>query len=334
MEMNVKLTMLGVSGTGKTCYMIAMYGMMNDGEGLNGFTVSSDEGKAGEINERWDKMLDSQQGQERWPLPTNPGESVVYNFNLHFGNQPKPIIGFDWYEYRGGALLDFSDTSGQEVNQLRKRLQDSSSIMICLSGQHLLESDKLRVRAKRKMGVGRINEFIRESLNAGNNIPPSVVITITKYDLCRYESKEDLLKEIKEMFPPLFSEKTQWLVMVCPVTLGYELAAEPNDGEIKPSNLHYPIIFSLYAELVRKLWEMDDKLDKGSRELQTINKSDIKRFLERNKTFKRKESLNEISKLANSIQNSLNLMAEKIDMEQEITIFFDGNEVTFSEYLQ
>ena len=267
---------------------------------------------------------------DRWPLPT-PGESTIYNFNLHFGNKQKVITRFDWYEYRGGALIDNSENSDEEISQLSMRIRDSSCLMICLSGKHIVESDKLA--ASIKMGVPQINDFISDAVGNKQNLPPSIVIAITKYDLCSYESKNDLIEDVKEMFPALFAKKTKWLVMICPVTLGYDLAADPIIGRISPINVHYPIIFSLYAELVRKLWELDNRLNKGSRELQSIAESDLKKLFEKKKLDTKARNLNEIYRFAQSIQYNLELIGEKINMNQEISVFFDGEEVDFYKYL-
>lgn len=339
MDINtIKITMLGVSGTGKTCYMAGMYGMMGLGQNLNGFRVSTsdkdDYQKLEEMNEIWSDMLSTTSSSRRWPVSTS--EPKLYKFELGFANDNlRPIVEFDWYDYRGGAIQEYPPNS-DDVNRLRERLRETSCILICVSGEHLnnsLKSTGSFLKACNSIGVNRINELIRESKSAGNSIPPSIAIVITKHDLCKHRTQDELLTIIKRMFPVLFENDSKWLVMLCPVTLGYSLAID-TEGEIDPQNIHLPIIFSLYSELLRKHWKEEENVRYTENQLENLKSSDIKRLLTRNEIKRIENDLDNLYSRADKIIEILQLLSKKIDIDSYIDIFYDGEKIKFSDFMK
>src|SRR4051812_40320997 len=94
----IKLTMLGGTRTGKTCYLVGMYGMMR--RGTDGFTfaaVDMDEDLL--LAQQW-KTMRTTTGDKRWPPPTT--ETKEHEFDFCYGY--KPFRRFSWHDYRGGAL--------------------------------------------------------------------------------------------------------------------------------------------------------------------------------------------------------------------------------------
>lgn len=338
---NVKVTMLGVAGTGKTCYMLAMYGVMGLGLDLGGFSIIiPEDGDFREIAEGWDSLIDPPKDRRsRWPPPT-PGEPRTYKFSLCFAlKNADPIIEFDWFEYRGGALVEFTPTSSAaDVGALQNRIQATSSILICVSGEHLATSPGLA--DYKKIGVSRINQIVGESISNGNNAPPAVVIVITKFDLCQHREWEEIVADIQKMFQPFFAPEAGWLVLICPVTLGYDLkkgsaSGEP-EGKIQPVNVEHPIAFSLYAELLRKYWELDSSLGNNIESLNSLLDEEIlPPLIFRRQAINRNEG--NIEKLLGKIDkvaNSLELMMRKLSTDNSkgnSRLFFEGKEVNFKD---
>ena len=102
---DIKITMLGTTGAGKTSYLLGMYAVMQTG--VQGFTLSAkDIDMDLDLTERWEQLI-SLEGEDRWPAP-NAAATEHYAFDFSYGF--RPLIGFEWLDYRGLAL---SDRSGQ-----------------------------------------------------------------------------------------------------------------------------------------------------------------------------------------------------------------------------
>src|SRR5262249_16726173 len=133
---------------------------------------------------------------------------------------------------------------------LRDHLQSSASVFLCVSGQDIaLKKGANYVRAKNM--TARINLFLGE-LKPWQR--PSVVIVLTKYDYCRSLDNRALLDAVREMFTPLYAPGAEWLVTVCPVSLGMELANDQDGGAIDPKATHLPVAFAIYSAF-RKMKE-------------------------------------------------------------------------------
>ncbi|MBW4596218.1 MAG: hypothetical protein KME46_25770 [Brasilonema angustatum HA4187-MV1] len=252
MAAEAKITMLGVSGAGKTCYMLGLYATMQ--LGLQGFTLTTtDMDEDLRLTSLWERMVDDE-GEDRWPPPTS-NEPYQYDFDFSYGM--RQLISFDWLDYRGGAMQ--STSTQEDVEILINRLRESSCLFLCVSGEYLQEetsSDMQLMSIARKAGINRMNLFLADLTKnlKDSQRPFPIVIVITKYDKC-YErakdrvSRDKLFDNIKKMFNTLFLPSKDWLVMLCPVSLGKELGTDSLTGKIDPKNLHLPLVFALYAKL-------------------------------------------------------------------------------------
>jgi len=248
---DIKITMLGTTSAGKTCYMIAMYAKMS--EGVKGFTLgTTDPDKDIHLSDMWEK-LESETGDSRWPRPTGE-ESQSYQFDFSYGF--KRLMRFDWLDYRGGALRD--DSSKKDVQDLTEQLLKSSCVFLCVSGEFLKEGANPQVVKKAR--IDRMNNpFMQKLTDSGRVVP--VVIVITKYDLCSHRSKEQVLKDIRQLFNPLFAKGEGWPVMICPVTLGEGLANDINSGLINPHQVHLPLIFAIYSEYLQNTLNKQNEVE-------------------------------------------------------------------------
>jgi GTPase SAR1 family protein len=242
-----KITMLGTTSAGKTCYMLGMYARMQ--MGVEGFTLRSiDLEQELELTDRWDKLV-MEHGKDRWP-PPNEGNTENYVFEFSYGF--KPLLQFEWLDYRGGALRARPDERDQKI--LQAHLMESETLVLCVSGEHLTEKvddATLNVKA-RNANINAMNWFLTElskQRELSRERPFPVVILITKYDMCAHRPARELIADIKKMFNVLFSEDSNagWLVMICPVTLGKDLAQDSENASIDPRSVHLPLIFAVYA---------------------------------------------------------------------------------------
>ena len=127
MSNDLNIVMMGASGTGKTCYMLAMYAAMSGSQ--RGFTFSTqDLDDDLELTDTWEKLLEG-----AWPLPTANTKDWAFDCSYGF----RPIMGFKWLDYRGGVLREKADNN--DVKTFRERLKGASCVILCVAGDQLKE---------------------------------------------------------------------------------------------------------------------------------------------------------------------------------------------------
>jgi len=323
MEKKIKITMLGTTSAGKTCYMLAMYAKMT--EGVDGFTLTTtDPDMDIELIDMWEK-LESGDDEQRWPKP-NPAGAVLYEFDFSYGFHTK-LMKFDWLDYRGGALRDKS--SEQDVQDLQKNLSDSSCVFLCISGEFLSEKYE-DASIIRKARIDRMNRFIT---GIGKNIP--VVILITKSDLCKKRPKDELIEDIKKLFSTFFDKGAGWFVMICPVTLGDELAKDNKGGMIAPKHVHLPLIFAIYSTYLQELINTKREIEDAEKDLYRIkNRPVTQKFVDwwkgRTPEMSPSKKIDQHTQKYNEIAVKMSLMTQKLQ-HQDVSIYFDGKEEKVNE---
>lgn len=288
---NMKITILGSSGVGKTAYMLGMFAEMQTGVG--GFTVTTDHDTENLLRNQWDALVIA--GEQRWP--TGTPSSTLYRFAFNYSYNP--IMQFDWLDYRGGAMMESS--SDDDVQILLQHLQESDCIFLCIPGE-LLEANQTNDTHQviTRSQTAKMNGFLRivgERLKPTIKKPFPIVLIITKADLMGNATfsmisniiNRSPLKHISDtvqskitsfamkLFPTLFAQNSGWLTMISPVTLGKGLAKDKKGGKIEPVNMSLPLIFAIQAKLLKNKIsimaeiEKEQKLkgsnDKGTRPL-------------------------------------------------------------------
>ncbi|MEA5554031.1 hypothetical protein VB713_24125 [Anabaena cylindrica UHCC 0172] len=322
MAAEVKITMLGVSGAGKTCYMLGLYSTMQ--LGLQGFTLTTtDMDEDLRLTSLWERMVDSE-GEDRWPAGTS--EPHEYEFDFCYGM--RRLISFDWLDYRGGAMKDVS--TQDDVQVLTKRLRGSNCIFLCVSGEDLKEEVSSPIELKniaRKSGIDRMNKFLTILTNnlSDSQRPFPIVILITKYDQCQKRTKEKLIEDIKQMFNVLFMPNQDWLIMLCPVSLGKDLATNRDEGEIDPKNLHLPLVFALYARFREYAMTEQARLNEARIKLDILRGGNwFQRLLAGDEMQNTESSLQATEAQLQDIQKKMALLSQELTHAQ---IFRGGKEI-------
>jgi tetratricopeptide (TPR) repeat protein len=233
----VNIVMMGATGSGKTCYILAMYAAMSSSR--QGFTFTSPDLDADlELTNLWEELKNG-----NWPSGT--AFEKVWPFDVSFGF--KPIMQCNWLDYRGGLLR--GEVTDNERTRFEDALGNASCVILCVAG------DQLAVyvdHSAEPEGVRRFNAEMNSYYRRfGKTIP--VVVAITKADQCP-EAKLTLGIERlrKELLSSFFVKGCDWFVMFCPVSLGMDLdrASNPEvEGKIKPFNVHLPAIYAIYCKL-------------------------------------------------------------------------------------
>ena len=317
---DIKIAMLGTTGAGKTSYLLAMYAVMQTG--VKGFTLSAkDMDMDLDLTEKWQQLIDIEE-EDRWPLP-NAAAIEHYSFDFSYGF--RPIMGFDWLDYRGLAL---SDRSGEkDVQELFNYLSDSGCLFLCVSGEHL--RDKITPAIVREIKSDRMNQFIQQIISNYKQPtaerPFPVVIVITKYDLCHHREKQAVIDDIKRIFQALFTPNSGWLVMICPVSLGKELCQDIDRGHIVPVNVHLPIVFAIYSQLRSygiKLKAARHRLDEEVDQLKQSGM--LTKFFKNSLLQENGKKLEELEEKIVVVEDNMALLAEEL---QQVSLFLSGNEV-------
>ena len=342
---DTQITILGMSGAGKTCYLLGLYYKM--GAGLKGFTITTDEDMDVSLRDRYARLCDvSLDKEQRFPAGTD--NISQYVFNLQYGY--KTIMSFDWVDYPGAVLERKSTGNLEDYETIKQSINKSSSLFICVDGS-LLTGDDVdeKIENVRDNCSNVINTFFSEYFAENRELPPTAII-ITKYDVCKDDTNPDELCEIiEESFNPFFTQnEDKKIVTIIPVSLGTNIMDDGGKGKMRPLNIHLPIFMAIWFSLSKKIQEYQKDIERQK----SIDESNIsnlkgKKINEESKWFfKNKE---EIQRLATAISNAeaaknsktkemtnlLNMMSSNSDrlaseLEKIPFVYVNGEKSSFS----
>lgn len=240
----IGITMIGASGTGKTCYLYAMADAMQSGSCDFTFTAMPYK-KTLELQDAWDSILNG-----KWPKGTDL--STEYEFACSYCM--RPIATFSWYDYRGGILQNPDDE--EERASLFGKMGSSRCLIICISAEaiHGILAGDLKSRRLFQVYMNLIQEYRNRT---GCTVP--IVVAVTKADLLgpnEFESGVELIRT--KYMAALFSEDDNggWFVSFVPVSLGTGLGSSVNGeivGTIEPANVHIPVLIAIKSAIVELL---------------------------------------------------------------------------------
>jgi hypothetical protein len=306
---NITITMLGTTGSGKTCFMVGMYAVMQ--LGVHGFTLSAqDSDEDIDLSDKWEQLLEG--GEDRYPRATDQTHDYAFDFSYGF----RKLMGFEWLDYRGAALKEKSTQA--DVQKLKENLLGSSCIFLCISGEDLVNPSQILALAK-KTKADRMNQYLSQLEK-----PVPVVIAITKYDYCIHRDKNDIFKDIQQLFGALFTKGGEWLVMICPVSLGKALATDTNEGIIEPVNLHLPLAFAIYSKYCQQISQRRNEENSLSRDLKDLKeKNFIMRWLKSEEIQQKDNALKRTQQQTNELQEKMRLLASELG---RVPVYLNGEE--------
>ena len=317
----IKIAMLGTTGAGKTSYLLGMYAVMQTG--IQGFTLAAKDMDLDlELTERWEKLI-SLQGEDRWPTP-NAAAMEYYGFDFSYGF--RPLMGFQWLDYRGLALSDRS--TEEDVAELVKYLQESECLFLCISGEHLVS--EITPNTVREIKSDRMNQFIQQYISNSKNPDPQkpfpVAIIITKYDLCHHRDKDEIIADVKKLFQGLFTPNSGWLVMICPVSLGKQLCEDPDRARIVPVNVHLPVVFAVYSQLRAHGLRLKTRRERQTSAVSSIEQQNLLFQLLKSRELEEQKSQLAISQTEIiTVEENMKLLSQEL---RQVSLYFNGSEVT------
>lgn len=322
MSEKIKILMLGDSSSGKTCFMLGMYAAIQNGSKFSLKATDPDEGV--EMATLWSTIV-GESGEERWPRGTDTPQ--IYNFELCYAY--KPLMEFEWLDYRGGSMLDIS--SDDNVRTLRNYAAESNGLFFCISGKDLREPvteanlQNIAIKSKANL-MGQYLQYLNINRRPARKKSFPIIIMVTKYDYCYHRNKRELMEDVKKMFPPLFAPNSDWLVMICPVTLGKELAKNSDNGKIEPRNLDIPVAFVLYCILTEQARIQDEKFTEIDDQLEVLESNLFNRWINRRKIKRLNESLRQAEMQFKKTIEMINVLAREQDLSST-DIYLSGKKI-------
>lgn len=217
--------MIGHSGSGKTSYMAGLYKLYGDDP--KGFGLwMSDSTKKQNL-----KRLGNDIEKGKYPGGTDIAEE--YNFWLQYDDSL--LIPFNWYDYRGGALLESSKNS-KDARELVNRINSADALIVFLDGEKITRMTDYDLEDEYEVLMWAVQKSISQRTSDGNYFPISIIIT--KGDL--YQDYSIIYDSPGfHYFLPLMQNISQ-----SKVTAGMVGIVEVAKNGI--SNVFSPLIFSLY----------------------------------------------------------------------------------------
>jgi len=338
---DTRFTALGMSGSGKTCYVLGMYYEMC--VGVRGFTLITTNQTATKL-ENWMDILDDKTGQGRFPAGTTPTEVSDYSFKLSYQNQG--IMSFDWADYGGGTLRD-RENNPEVFAKLGKSIEESTALYIFIDGELLCGDDKeTKIKNVKRKCARTINSYINSFAEAHDEILPPIVFVVTKADLCGQYLRNGEMKDIlKEAFSSVFGKDITTYVVA--VSLGKDIADDDYSGEVEPINIHIPFFIGIFHEFLNYCYYLKNAIQRDeaenrdliSRSNNTIAYENSRWFFTDNDRIDRCRQ--QIQEANESIENNRELLkkyrrllgavaTELTRVSSNFVVFEDGKEVTFS----
>lgn len=290
-----KFTALGLSGSGKSCYVLGLYAQMS--MGVEKFTITAENDITRELEDKMDYLGDEKKGMDRFPSGTSLNECTDYRFTLYFQNNP--IMEVSWLDYGGGILHDKGENS-DVYNDLTKSIEESTALYIFIDGENLCYHDFDEKKKKTAWYCSsKINPFITYFANKHNHILPPIIFVITKIDLCRSYMKDDneIMMLVAKCFSSVFGEKTE-NVYITATTLGKNISDNDYRGEADP-NMHIPFFLGLYHEYGRQIQiikeALQEKIDSISSSSNTLH-NEMQKEKNKWKLFRDEERIERIQK--------------------------------------
>lgn len=262
-----KISILGVSSSGKTCFIYAMSQLLrcgvSSGDNLLQM-ISNNSSQQIKLNNGYLKLI-----QNRWPQTSDKTELYDFRVSVRCNGYFNEIISsLEIQDYRGGMLLGDSPTDTDELDTLMDSFRGSSAIIFIIDGQTLIEALDPSERDASHRNCGDITQqFIsRSQIELAENIfmkyskaeeyIPPVIFAISKGDLFASKNEEECaMRLIREKIPSIFSIGSGMTAAIVRMSLGENLGTDSEGGLTgqlnlsEENNIHVPVIFGIYSDL-------------------------------------------------------------------------------------
>lgn len=224
---------IGLDGSGKTCYLYAMAETMR--QGLYGLSFHSN-------CDGWQKII----AELQWPSGTC--KTSFFDFQCFYNSKHIDWLDFSCIDYRGGIIVSYNEVDRLLRSKFRKRIIDTDGLIILVAADML--KGILMGDFEARDDIDMLNYTISGVGQKLSQIP--IAIAITKSDYFNNDENKVMFPLVKQLFPFIFNAALHLNTLIVPVSLGRNLSNNscssesvlynnPSDG-----NIHIPILFNLY----------------------------------------------------------------------------------------
>ena len=335
-----KISIYGLSGAGKSCYIYAMTKAMSRGikfdNGKVLSVVNTDFTQVNLLNARFREMANG-----TWPPGTNETTNYVYDCSLAL----EPVSEVSILDYRGGIFSSIDKEGKKEVDELYDSFRNSAALLFFIGADKIAKAIAGDLVAYDDIDVIQSLYGYYRKKNPSDKTP--VLIVITKSDLLKPEQLEECKEFLMQSFQAIFGYGTGLTGGLTSVTLGKGLGTGAN-GELTgqlcigptEGNLHVPILFTLFSLFSKRLGV---ELEKNQSYRELLKNSELELEKEKNKGFFARLLNNNEKKIRNAIFSNksslssslteLELLNESLDLiksklKSGVEIYFNGRLLT------
>lgn len=266
----IKICFLGLSGSGKTCYLYAASHVLTSG-------IQTQEGSVSILSTDMRKNILLNQGIEDmvkekdavWPKGSD--QTRLFPYDLYINGKKK--TQFEIYDYRGGALYDIADNAQDEREEIYNTFTESSCIVVFIDAYTLMTAFGLKNEEDETLAYRKGNRKQDNAVQADNQVnhlnliindvrqyvqqDVPILLTITKKDILSDEELTVAIDKLRAKMPILFAPDNPNPIVITAVSLGSNLGAGELNKDNKnkltgclhldvSQNIHIPILFPLF----------------------------------------------------------------------------------------
>ena len=277
---DTRYTIIGMSNSGKTCYIAGSYMTMSGRDVANFSLRPVGNATTKEINNHLFLLNDESAGDKRFPVPTPTDVDSIrtLEFDLLYGTEK--VINYNLIDYSGGSIAKRDSV----YEELKKSISVSTVLYVLVDGKVFCYDDqKKRERTFQMRCAMQLHPLLQDYCQEHGETLPPIVFVVTKTDLIKKYVKDDneISTLISGYFKTAFSSKTP-VTYIVGVTLGENISDDNYQGEFEPVNMHLPILIGSYHEFYNRYMtlkmekaneidELKESMDKFEKEIKNAN---------------------------------------------------------------
>lgn len=331
-----KISIYGLSGSGKSCYIYAMTKALSKGIKFDNnkvmTMVNPDLRQVNLLNQRFSMMANGM-----WPPGTSETTEYVYRNSIAF----KPITNISIRDYRGGIFSSIEEEDMKEIDNLFKSFKDSASLAFFIGVDKVMRAMNGDVDAFNDLGL--IHALYAKYLEENPDDHTPIIFVLTKADLASPDELEACKNFVRDNYAAFFGAGTGLTVGLTAVTLGRNLGCGADNeliGELRvgPSegNIQIPILFTIFGLYSKRIAEelannagFNRTLESHKDELALREQRNFFEKLWYGGTSGIKKQIEDVQAKINKTNENLVLMADCIDLiktklRDGVEIYIDG----------
>lgn len=294
----IKITMLGISGSGKTSFFSGLYHSLiagtvksKDKTTMVNLIGLDDDGGIDRLT-----GLSTAQIMEQYKISNVMGnregtwEISDFNFKLEIiDRQSKQYeVPIHIYDYRGGLLqVTRDEDEKEEAEILMTKVINSHVLLIMADAIQLTNNAHNSVRRKEKTGADKINTIMKSLIKSMRKESVTVLLLLTKsdsekidqsYKMDGYKKMRELAKETFDSvfaYSELLKKERNWNFGIVPITAVGEgnvntryiegasrfICELKNDADPQQKNIDNALLYSVYQTLKNRMHNYERKIE-------------------------------------------------------------------------